>query len=179
MEPLWASPDGWCPKKLVHPVRHAARRDHCSPDTAQTCASWITCYILFHHKRHPAGVAAADCLDAPLAPSTALRAGLIGLLAGLPLAAFILWSDDPNVRPRPAVACSSSEVFPPVCPFWASNCVRRATNSHILPEAEGSLLTAIPVRVEMGIAQAVAGAFSTTSTMEVIAISGFNLSQGG
>jgi competence protein ComEC len=44
------------------------------------------------------GIAAAHYLSAPLAPSTALRAGLIGLLAILPLAALLLWRDDAKVR---------------------------------------------------------------------------------
>jgi hypothetical protein len=41
---------------------------------------------------------AVHYLSPPLAPSAALRAGLIGLLAILPLAAFILWTDDLKVR---------------------------------------------------------------------------------
>lgn len=44
------------------------------------------------------GIAAAHWLQPPLAPSTSLRAGLIGLLAILPLAGFLLWRNDPGVR---------------------------------------------------------------------------------
>jgi competence protein ComEC len=45
------------------------------------------------------GIAAARYVSPPLAPSAALRAGLIGLLAVPPLAALILWRDDAQVRP--------------------------------------------------------------------------------
>jgi hypothetical protein len=44
------------------------------------------------------GIAAAHYVSAPLAPSAALRAGSIGLVAVLPLAALILWRDDAKVR---------------------------------------------------------------------------------
>jgi len=44
------------------------------------------------------GIAAAHKVSAPLAPSAALRAGLIGLVTALPLAALILWRDDAKVR---------------------------------------------------------------------------------
>jgi hypothetical protein len=44
------------------------------------------------------GIAAAHYLSPPLAPSAALRAGSIGLLAVLPLAGLILSRDDAKVR---------------------------------------------------------------------------------
>jgi len=50
----------------------------------------------------------------------------------------------------------------------------QATIARILPEPEASLLTGILLGVESGIPERVKDAFSTSGTMHVIAISGFN-----
>jgi competence protein ComEC len=50
----------------------------------------------------------------------------------------------------------------------------QATIAHILPEPEASLLTGILLGVEAGIPERVKDAFSTSGTMHVVAISGFN-----
>jgi competence protein ComEC len=52
----------------------------------------------------------------------------------------------------------------------------QATIAHILPEPEASLLTGILLGVESGIPERVKDAFSTSGTMHVVAISGFNIS---
>jgi len=44
------------------------------------------------------GIAASHLLRPLLPPSTSLRAGLVGLLAILPLAALLLWREDPKAR---------------------------------------------------------------------------------
>jgi len=50
----------------------------------------------------------------------------------------------------------------------------QATITRILPEPEASLLTGILLGVESGIPERVKDAFSTSGTMHVVAISGFN-----
>jgi competence protein ComEC len=50
----------------------------------------------------------------------------------------------------------------------------QAAIARILPEPEASLLTGILLGVESGISQRVKDAFSTSGTMHVVAISGFN-----
>jgi len=50
----------------------------------------------------------------------------------------------------------------------------QATVARILPEPEASLLTVILLGVESGIPERVKDAFSTSGTMHVVAISGFN-----
>ena len=52
----------------------------------------------------------------------------------------------------------------------------QATIACIVPEPEASLLTGILLGVESGIPERVKDAFSTSGTMHVVAISGFNIS---
>jgi competence protein ComEC len=49
--------------------------------------------------------------------------------------------------------------------------------ARILPEPEASLLTGTLLGVEVGIPERVKDAFSTSGTMHVVAISGFNYTQ--
>jgi competence protein ComEC len=53
----------------------------------------------------------------------------------------------------------------------------QVTIARILPESEASLLTGILLGVETGIPERVKDAFSTSGTMHVVAISGFNYRQ--
>lgn len=47
------------PRLLEH-VRQAMRRKHASIRTEEASVSWIKRFILFHHKRHPAAMGAAE-----------------------------------------------------------------------------------------------------------------------
>jgi hypothetical protein len=60
------------------------------PDNPMTLISISTAWLT--------GIATAHYSSPPLAPSAALRAGLIGLVAALPVAGLILWRDDRKVR---------------------------------------------------------------------------------
>jgi len=48
------------PKKLLDQVRDALRLKHYSTRTKNSYVDWIRRYILFHHKRHPAEMGAAE-----------------------------------------------------------------------------------------------------------------------
>lgn len=48
------------PKKLLDQVRDAIRRKHYAYRTEETYVSWIRQYILFHNKRHPQEMGAAE-----------------------------------------------------------------------------------------------------------------------
>ena len=48
------------PKKLLDQTRDALRLKHYSYSTEETYVGWIRRYILFHHKRHPAEMGAAE-----------------------------------------------------------------------------------------------------------------------
>lgn len=48
------------PKKLLERVSDAIRLMHYSPRTGETCAHWIRRFILFHDKRHPKEMGAAE-----------------------------------------------------------------------------------------------------------------------
>jgi len=48
------------PKKLLDQVRDAIRRKHYAYRTENTYVSWIRQYILFHKKRHPQEMGAAE-----------------------------------------------------------------------------------------------------------------------
>jgi site-specific recombinase XerD len=48
------------PKKLLDQVRDAIRLKHYSYKTEQTYVGWIRRYILFHNKRHPKEMGAAE-----------------------------------------------------------------------------------------------------------------------
>ena len=48
------------PPRLLDRVRAALRTRHCSPRTEKAYVGWIRRYILFHGKRHPAGMGAAE-----------------------------------------------------------------------------------------------------------------------
>ena len=48
------------PKKLLDQVRDAIKRKHYSPRTEESYANWIKRFILFHGKRHPNEMGAAE-----------------------------------------------------------------------------------------------------------------------
>ncbi len=48
------------PKKLLEQVSEAIRRKHYSPRTEETYVHWIKRFILFHDKRHPKDMGAAE-----------------------------------------------------------------------------------------------------------------------
>ena len=48
------------PPRLLDRVRAALRTRHCSPRTEKAYVGWIRRYILFHGKRHPADMGAAE-----------------------------------------------------------------------------------------------------------------------
>jgi len=48
------------PKKLLDQVRETIQLKHYSPRTEETYIFWIKRYILFHHKRHPREMGAAE-----------------------------------------------------------------------------------------------------------------------
>jgi len=48
------------PKKLLDQVSEAIRRKHYSPRTEETYLHWIRRFILFHGKRHPKDMGAAE-----------------------------------------------------------------------------------------------------------------------
>jgi integron integrase len=48
------------PKKLLDQVRDVIRLKHYSLRTEESYVDWVTRYILFHHKRHPAQMGAAE-----------------------------------------------------------------------------------------------------------------------
>ncbi len=48
------------PKKLLDQVRDTLRLKHYSIRTEQAYVGWITRYILFHNKRHPAEMGAPE-----------------------------------------------------------------------------------------------------------------------
>jgi len=48
------------PRKLLDQVSDAIRIKHYSPRTEKTYIEWIRQYILFHQKRHPTRVSAAN-----------------------------------------------------------------------------------------------------------------------
>ena len=50
------------PPKLLDQVREKIRYKHYSLSTENTYVSWIKQYILFHGKRHPAGIGVAEVL---------------------------------------------------------------------------------------------------------------------
>ena len=47
-------------KKLLDRVREAIQLKHYSPRTAEAYVSWIRRFILFHNKRHPREMGAAE-----------------------------------------------------------------------------------------------------------------------
>lgn len=47
-------------KKLLDRVRDAIRRKHYSIRTEEAYINWIKRFILFHHKRHPNEMGAAE-----------------------------------------------------------------------------------------------------------------------
>jgi hypothetical protein len=51
------------PKKLIDQVRDAIRTKHYSYRTEQTYVEWIKRFILYHKKRHPKEMSAAEVHD--------------------------------------------------------------------------------------------------------------------
>ncbi len=53
-------PEGGSPPKLLDRVRYAIRTRHYSPRTEEAYVHWIRRYIVFHGKKHPSTLGAAD-----------------------------------------------------------------------------------------------------------------------
>lgn len=53
-------PEGGLRPKLLDRVRHAIRTRHYSPRTEEAYVHWIRRYIVFHGKKHPSTLGAAD-----------------------------------------------------------------------------------------------------------------------
>ena len=53
-------PEGGSPPKLLDQVRYAIRTRHYSPRTEEAYVHWIRRYVVFHGKKHPSTLGAAD-----------------------------------------------------------------------------------------------------------------------
>ena len=78
MDSFTTSPVSAPEPKLLEQVRHRLRIKHYSLRTERSYIAWIRNFILFHHKRHPRDMAAAEvesflsylAVDRGVSPST-------------------------------------------------------------------------------------------------------------